>query len=91
MAKLAGVSQVRIDKGIAELASGEALKEDSASKKIRKSGGGRKKHRENQSGLMEALESIVNPHTRGDPIKVLLWSSKSLRNIMPICNMKLCG
>ncbi len=81
MAKLAGVSRVRIDKGIAELASGEVVKEDSASKKIRKSGGGRKKHRENQSGLMEALESIVNPHTRGDPMKVLLWSSKSLRKI----------
>ncbi|MEP6949333.1 MAG: ISAzo13 family transposase [Ginsengibacter sp.] len=81
VAKLAGVSRVRIDKGIAELASGEVVKEDSSSKKIRKSGGGRKKHRENQSGLMEALESIVNPHTRGDPMRVLLWSSKSLRKI----------
>lgn len=81
VAKLAGVSRVRIDKGIAELESGELVKEDSSSKKIRKSGGGRKKHTENQSGLIEALESIVNPHTRGDPMKVLLWSSKSLRKI----------
>ena len=81
VAKLAGVSRTRIDKGIAELTSGEVLKEDSSSKKIRKTGGGRKKHIENQSGLMEALESIVNPHTRGDPMKVLLWSSKSLRKI----------
>ncbi|MEO8962699.1 MAG: ISAzo13 family transposase [Ginsengibacter sp.] len=81
VAKLAGVSRVRIDKGIAELASGEVVKEGSSSKKIRKPGGGRKKHKENQTGLMEALESIVNPHTRGDPMKVLLWSSKSLRNI----------
>jgi len=30
---------------------------------------------------MEALEAIVTPHTRGDPMKVLLWSSKSLRKI----------
>lgn len=81
VAKLAGVSRVRIDKGIAELASGKVLEEDSSSKKIRKSGGGRKKHKESQSGLMEALEAIVNPHTRGDPMKVLLWSSKSLRKI----------
>lgn len=81
VAKLAGVSRVRIDKGIAELASGEVVKEDSSSPKIRKPGGGRKQHKESQSGLMEALESIVTPHTRGDPMKVLLWSSKSLRNI----------
>lgn len=81
VAKLAGVSRVRIDKGIAELTSGEVVKEDSSSPKIRKPGGGRKQHKESQSGLMEALESIVTPHTRGDPMKVLLWSSKSLRNI----------
>mgnify|MGYP001797535771 CR=1 FL=1 len=30
---------------------------------------------------MEALESIVNPRTRGHPMKVFLWSSKSFRNI----------
>ena len=81
VAKLAGVSRVRIDKGIAELTAGKAVKEDSPSQKIRKAGGGRKQHKESQVGLIEALESIVNPHTRGDPMKVLLWSSKSLRNI----------
>ena len=81
VAKLAGVSRVRIDKGIAELASGKAEKEDSPLQKIRKPGGGRKQHKESQVGLIEALESIVTPHTRGDPMKVLLWSSKSLRNI----------
>ena len=81
VAKLAGVSRVRIDKGIAELTAEKAVKEDSPSQKIRKAGGGRKQHKESQAGLIEALESIVNPHTRGDPMKVLLWSSKSLRNI----------
>ncbi|HET7118039.1 MAG TPA: ISAzo13 family transposase [Hanamia sp.] len=81
VAKLAGVSRIRIDKGIAELTLGEVVEEDSSSKKIRKPGAGRKQHRESQDGLMEALEAIVNPHTRGDPMKVLLWSSKSLRKI----------
>lgn len=80
VAKLAGVSRVRIDKGIAELTSGKVEKEDSPFQKIRKAGGGRKQHKD-QAGLIEALESIVTPHTRGDPMKVLLWSSKSLRNI----------
>ena len=81
VAKLAGVSRVRIDKGIAELTAEKVVKEDSPSQKIRKAGGGRKQHKESQAGLIEALESIVNLHTRGDPMKVLLWSSKSLRNI----------
>ncbi len=81
VAKLAGVSRVRIDKGIAELDDEVKIKEDSHLKKIRRSGGGRKQHRESQAGLMEALGSIIAPHTMGDPMKVLLWSSKSLRNI----------
>jgi hypothetical protein len=81
VAKLAGVSRTRIDKGIAELASGKAGQEHNSLQKIRKPGGGRKQHKESQVGLIETLESIVAPHTRGDPMKVLLWSSKSLRNI----------
>lgn len=81
VAKLAGVSRVRIDRGIAELTAEKVGKEANPLGKIRKAGGGRKQHKENQAGLMEALESIVSPHTMGDPMKVLLWSSKSLRNI----------
>ena len=81
VANLAGVSRVRIDKGIAELTATKMVKEDSPLQKIRKAGGGRKQLKESQAGLLEALESIVTPHTRGDPMKVLLWSSKSLRNI----------
>ena len=88
VAKLAGVSRVRIDKGIAELTAKKASKEDSSLQKIRKVGGGRKLHKESQVGLIEALESIVNPHTRGDPMKVLLWSSKSLRNIEKLLKEK---
>ena len=88
VAKLAGVSRVRIDKGIAELTAEKVVKEDSPSQKIRKAGGGRKQHKESQAGLIEALESIVTPHTRGDPMKVLLWSSKSLRNIEKLLKEK---
>jgi len=80
VAKLAGVSRVRIDKGISEITD-KALDKNALSPRIRKVSGGRKTHKQSQSGLMEALESIVNPHTRGDPMKVLLWISKSLRNI----------
>lgn len=88
VAKLAGVSRVRIDKGIAELTSGKVEREDKPVLKIRRPGGGRKQHKESQAGLIEALESIVAPHTMGDPMKVLLWSSKSLRNIEKALNEK---
>lgn len=81
VSKLAGVSRVRIDRGIAELALGKGKEKVETAQKIRKPGGGRKRHKEKQQGLLEALESVVNPHTRGDPMKVLLWTSKSLRNI----------
>ena len=56
MAKLAGVSRVRIDKGIAELTGEKVVKEDSPSQKIRKAGGGSKLHKQSQLGLIEALE-----------------------------------
>ena len=80
VAKLTGVSRMRIDKGIAELNSAQPIKVE-ASGRIRKVGGGRKPHKESQPGIVEAIESIVSPHTMGDPMKVLLWTSKSLRNI----------
>ncbi len=81
VAKLAGVSRVRINKGIKELESG--IKPTCADKgqKTRKPGGGRKTQEKSQPGMVEALERIVNPHTLGDPMNPLLWTSKSLRKI----------
>lgn len=81
VARLAGVSRVRIDRGIAELRENKEVGENNSFQKIRKAGGGRKQHQQSQEGLMEALESILSAHTRGDPMQELLWSSKSLRNI----------
>ena len=81
VAKLAGVSRARINKGIKELES--VIKSSDANKgqKIRRPGGGRKTREESQPGMIKALERIVNPHTLGDPMNPLLWTSKSLRKI----------
>jgi transposase len=81
ISKLAGVSRVRIDKGIEELSGTNGAKLPGKEQRIRKSGGGRKLVKESQEGLLEALESLVNPHTRGDPMNPLLWTNKSLRNL----------
>lgn len=81
VSRLAKVSRVRINKGILELNKISVSGKQDSPQRIRKAGGGRKKHKELQLGLVEALESIVSPHTMGDPMRVLLWTSKSLRNI----------
>ena len=47
----------------------------------RRAVGGRKAAVERQPGLVEAIEAIVNPATRGDPMRPLKWTSKSLRKI----------
>ena len=78
IATLAKVSRTRINKGLIELEQ-VSLKNDE--QKIRKSGGGRKSKIVEQVGLLDQIEAIVSPHTRGDPMNPLLWTSKSLRQI----------
>ncbi|HEX2715836.1 MAG TPA: ISAzo13 family transposase [Candidatus Acidoferrales bacterium] len=48
----------------------------------RRPGGGRKPVLEKQPGLLPALEQIVDPSTRGDPMAPLKWVSKSLPHIV---------
>ena len=40
-------------------------------------GGGDVKAEEKQPGLLEALDELVNPETRGNPMSFLRWTSKS--------------
>ena len=43
----------------------------------RASGGGDIKAEEKQPGLLQALDELVNPETRGNPMSFLRWTSKS--------------
>ncbi len=47
--------------------------------KVRRKGGGAKPIEEKQPGIYEALESLVDPVTRGDPESALRWTCKSTR------------
>jgi len=47
----------------------------------REPGGGRKRAEEQQPGLEQALDSLVEPTTRGDPVSPLRWTTKSLREL----------
>src|SRR2546429_3610247 len=49
--------------------------------RIRQPGGGRKSKRSEDSTLLPDLERLVEPATRGDPMRVLRWTSKSLRHL----------
>ncbi len=51
------------------------------SKRIRKKGGGRKKILQKDPSVINDLENLIEPATRGDPESPLRWSSRSLRNL----------
>ena len=74
-----GVSTKTISKGLNELKDSNTL--DKKEKKIRKSGGGRKKAINKNPEIERYLLSIVEPTVRGEPQSPLLWTTKSLRNL----------
>ena len=47
------------------------------SERLRAPGGGDKPLIDNQPGLLEALDELVYPETRGNPMSLLRWTSKS--------------
>src|SRR5207237_1053913 len=46
-----------------------------------RSGGGRKKVTETDPGLLDALDALVEPESRGDPMTRLRWTTRSTRNL----------
>jgi len=75
VARASGISENTIRKGIREIDSGERLEVG----RVRRPGGGRRSIVENDPGLVVALERLVAEDCRGDPMQVLLWTSKSVR------------
>jgi len=78
VSKSLGISRVRINHGIKELLGELPTVPDG---KLRRKGGGRKSLDVHQPDINEAIESIISPYTRGDPMNPLKWCSKSLRKI----------
>jgi transposase len=73
VARAAGVSRETIYAGIADLQAGACVGDG----RVRQPGGGRKCLEETQPGILAALDSIVDPVTRGDPESAVKWTSKS--------------
>ena len=72
VAVASGMSRNTVIKAEREVASGIAPTE-----RQRAVGGGDIKAEEKQPGLLEALDELVNPATRGNPMSFLRWTSKS--------------
>jgi hypothetical protein len=76
VAAAAGVSRPTVTRGVAEVRAGGA-----GDGRVRKPGGGRKPLTQTDPGLVGALESLVDPVTRGDPMSPLRWTTKSTRQL----------
>ncbi len=50
-------------------------------RRVRAAGGGRKKLSETDPALAAQLLSLVDPDTRGDPMSLLVWTTKSTKNL----------
>jgi hypothetical protein len=72
-----GMSRNTIRKGIAEIAARKKKPKAAVSTRLRKPGGGRKRLSETDPGLLDALEGLVEPASRGDPMSPLRWTCKS--------------
>lgn len=77
MNRLTGMSRTTITRGMSELEQSDVLEVD----RTRKTGGGRKRKDVTEKGIIEALESILDENTAGDPMSLLKWTCNSTRTI----------
>src|SRR6266542_6475377 len=75
VARAARVSRPTIQHGLME------LEHPADMNRVRRTGGGRKPLRERDPALVAALEALVDPDTRGDPMSPLRWTCKSTRQL----------
>ncbi len=80
-----GIRRVSRASGISHAAIQRALKELDAPPpppgRVRRPGGGRKKLRDKEPAILVALEGLIAPETRGDPMSPLRWTCKSTRQL----------
>ena len=75
VARATGLSDRTIRNGIRELDDPHAPPPH----RQRRTGAGRRSREVEQPGLIEALEALIDPSTRGDPSSPLRWTCKSAR------------
>lgn len=87
--RASGIAKSTVHRGIKEL---NTTNDDShqimPTERSRRSGGGRKKIQETQPGIVEELDSLVDPDGRGDPESPLRWTVKSTRDLADVLQDK---
>lgn len=76
VARASGLSRPTLYEGVRELEGREPTPG-----RIRRPGGGRKSAEEKYPSLAKVLEELVEPATRGDPMRPLRWTTKSTRKL----------
>jgi AcrR family transcriptional regulator len=76
VARASGLNRSTLHRGFKDLAE-PAL----PAERVRQVGGGRKRVREQTPAIMQELEQLVDPLTRGDPQSPLRWTCKSTRQL----------
>lgn len=83
VARVSGVSRPTLYQGLQELEAGQ---QDPLM--VRRAGGGRKRITELDPTLLEDLERLVEPDSRGDPMSPLRWTCKSTRQLAAVLNQQ---
>jgi len=82
VSKATGIAEstIRIGKKEIEQRNSRKLSKETP-RRIRQKGGGRKPLTEFNDSLISALDALVEPSARGDPMSPLRWTCKSTRNL----------
>lgn len=76
VAEATGMSRSTVQNAVAEVDAGVEVTE-----RVRPPGAGRKPIIDKDPGLLLALDDLVEPTARGDPMSPLRWTAKSLRTL----------
>ena len=76
VSKISGLARSTINRGEDDLDA-----EPLAKGRVRRAGGGRRAVAEIDPGLVPALKRLVEPATLGDPMRPLIWVSKSMEKL----------
>ena len=79
VAAASGLAINTVRRGVVEVQSQPS--DSSKDARVRRQGGGRKTLVQRQPELLVALEKLVTPYPRGDPMRPLLWTCKSVRHL----------
>lgn len=77
VARVAGVSVNTVSKGARQVREGVEV-----DGRVRAPGAGRPRVEQAQPGIVEVLEALVAPDSRGDPMSPLRWTNKSLSKLV---------